>query len=289
MNGRRPFRVILAAAAVLLLAGCQLPGDALPPPPVNPNGAGSPAGGGLLHAGRGWNTAGIVGVFPPAGSCHLRFTAAGEPLPDPRCTPGVADQAVTQQNLPDTVCREGGYTRTVRPPRAVTDAAKDKLLAAYGIARSHTREYELDHLFGFGVRRIIGGAEPFPATERPENRHRVGLRPQRQRPTRGVHLPRTVRGKGDPGRGAAGDDLELDHRCTEVGAADDSRRLHRMTATLMAATVVGALLLLILVVWLARKVMHKIIGIAVSVGVATATHAGMQTWIHQLISTATRS
>ncbi len=85
-------------------------------------------------------------MFPPAGSCHLRFTAAGEPLPDPRCTPGVADQAVTQQNLHATVCRKGGYTRTVRPPRAVTDAAKEKLLAAYGIARSHTREYELDHL-----------------------------------------------------------------------------------------------------------------------------------------------
>ncbi len=36
MNGRRPFRVILAAAAAVLLAGCQLPGDNLPPPPVNP-------------------------------------------------------------------------------------------------------------------------------------------------------------------------------------------------------------------------------------------------------------
>ncbi len=155
MNGRRPFRVILAAAAVLLLAGCQLPGDNLPPPSVNPStgltgapadGAGSTVGGGLLHAGGGWTAAGIVGVFPAAGSCHLRFTPAGEPLPDPRCTPGVADQAVTQQNLHATVCRKGGYTRTVRPPRAVTDAAKEKLLAAYGISRSHTREYELDHL-----------------------------------------------------------------------------------------------------------------------------------------------
>ncbi len=54
-----------------------------------------------------------------------------------------------------------------------------------------------------------------------------------------------------------------------------------------AAAVVGALL--ILVVWLARKLVNKIIGIAVSVGVATATHAGMQTWIHHLISTATHS
>lgn len=52
--------------------------------------------------------------------------------------------------------------------------------------------------------------------------------------------------------------------------------------------VVGVLLLLILVVWLARKV-HKIIGIGISVGVATATHAGMQTWIHHLVSTATHS
>jgi len=55
-----------------------------------------------------------------------------------------------------------------------------------------------------------------------------------------------------------------------------------------AAVVVGVLLLLILVVWLARKVVHKIIGIAVSVAAAAGTHAGMQTWIHHLISTATQ-
>jgi len=120
VNGRRPFRMMAAAAAALLLAGCQQPGDTVPPPPpVNQptaagapaNGAGSPVGGGLLHAGRGWTATGIVGVFPPAGSCHLRFTPAGEPLPDPRCTPGAADQAVTQQNLHTTVCT---------PPAAVS-------------------------------------------------------------------------------------------------------------------------------------------------------------------------
>lgn len=49
------------------------------------------------------------------------------------------------------------------------------------------------------------------------------------------------------------------------------------------------LLLLILVVWLARKVVHKIIGIAVSVAAAAGTHTGTQTWIHHLISTATHS
>ena len=195
MNGRRPFRMMLAAAAAaVLLAGCQLSGDTLPPPPVNQPtaagapangapaaGAGSTAGGELLHAGRGWTATGIVGVFPPAGSCHLRFTAAGEPLPDPRCTPGAADQAVTQQNLHATVCRKGGYTPTVRPPRAVTDAAKQKLLAAYGHCPLPHPRVRAGPSVGFSVRRIVGGAEPFPATERPENRRRVGLRPQRQR------------------------------------------------------------------------------------------------------------
>jgi len=34
---------------------------------------------------------------------------------------------------------------------------------------------------------------------------------------------------------------------------------------------------------------HKIIGIAVSVAAAAAMHAGTQTWIHHLISTATHS
>jgi len=48
-----------------------------------------------------------------------------------------------------------------------------------------------------------------------------------------------------------------------------------------ATVVVGVQLLLILVVWLARKVVHKIIGITVSVAAAAGTHTGTQTWIHQ--------
>ncbi len=114
MNGRRPFRAMAAAAAVLLLAGCQLPGDNLPQPQVNPTsgltgapangsgspGAGSPVGGGLLHAGRGWTATGIVGVFPAVGSCHLRFTPAGEPLPDPRLVTWMWSAAVLLPALP---------------------------------------------------------------------------------------------------------------------------------------------------------------------------------------------
>lgn len=51
-----------------------------------------------------------------------------------------------------------------------------------------------------------------------------------------------------------------------------------------AAAVVGVALALILVVWLAKKVLHKVVGIAVSAGAAAAVHQGTQTWIHHLIS-----
>lgn len=51
-----------------------------------------------------------------------------------------------------------------------------------------------------------------------------------------------------------------------------------------AAIVVGVALVLILVWWLARKIVHKIIGVAVSVAAAGATHAGAQQWIHHLVA-----
>jgi hypothetical protein len=52
-----------------------------------------------------------------------------------------------------------------------------------------------------------------------------------------------------------------------------------------AVVVVGVALILILAGWLARKLVSKIIGVAVSVGVAAATtHQGMQQWIHHLVA-----
>ena len=48
--------------------------------------------------------------------------------------------------------------------------------------------------------------------------------------------------------------------------------------------VVGVALVLILAGWLARKLASKIIGVEVSVGVAVATHQGMQQWIHHLVA-----
>ena len=50
-----------------------------------------------------------------------------------------------------------------------------------------------------------------------------------------------------------------------------------------AAIIVGGLVLIILVFWLAKKVLHKVIGTAIGVGVALGTHAGTQQWIHHLV------
>lgn len=100
----------------------------------------------MVADGHGWTSAGLHGPVPAPGSCHLRTAADGEPLPDPACTPGAVDSAVTDTNTASTVCRKGGYTSSVRPPESLTEPMKRKLLAAYGIPAGQIRRYELDHL-----------------------------------------------------------------------------------------------------------------------------------------------
>lgn len=73
-------------------------------------------------------------------------------LPDPVCTPGAIDPAVTQQNIKSTICATG-YTGKVRPPLSVTSPVKGALMSAYGIKASFSG-YELDHL----VPLELGGA-----------------------------------------------------------------------------------------------------------------------------------
>ncbi len=101
---------------------------------------------GPVVTGRGWTADGLLGPIPAPGSCRLRHTATGEPLPDPVCTPGAVDQAVTVATTRTTICRKGGYTASVRPPETLTAAAKRVVMAAYGIPYSQVRDYELDHL-----------------------------------------------------------------------------------------------------------------------------------------------
>ena len=65
-------------------------------------------------------------------------------LPDPRCTPGSIDPAVTQADIRSTICKRG-WTATVRPPEAQTERFK------YHVAYPHYgtpagERTELDHL-----------------------------------------------------------------------------------------------------------------------------------------------
>jgi hypothetical protein len=78
------------------------------------------------------------------GECHTTIlnAAAGLVLPDPGCTPGAIDPAVTQANISSTICKKG-WTATVRAPEDQTRAFKKISLAAYG--QSYSRLTELDH------------------------------------------------------------------------------------------------------------------------------------------------
>jgi hypothetical protein len=95
------------------------------------------------------------------GSCH----AIGSGLysrPDPRCTPGALNPAVTQANIGNTICRQG-WTDTVRPPESVTEAEKAASMAGYGDSGPMSG-YEYDHL----VPLELGGAVNDPRNLWPE-------------------------------------------------------------------------------------------------------------------------
>lgn len=79
------------------------------------------------------------------GQCQLRTIDAGKGayLPDPACTPGAIDPAVTQDNLGSTICKSG-YTTTVRAPASETNKVKALSLQQYGQTPASSTEF--DHL-----------------------------------------------------------------------------------------------------------------------------------------------
>ena len=79
------------------------------------------------------------------GHCRARVVdaSAGKYLPDPACTPGAVDPAVTQATIDSTICR-AGYTAAVRPPSSATAKVKAGSLREYGESGSASTEY--DHL-----------------------------------------------------------------------------------------------------------------------------------------------
>lgn len=91
-------------------------------------------------------------------------------LPNPQLTPGSIDPRVTQANLNETICRPGGYTRSVRPPESYTEPLKRQLIRRYGYSDYRLGAYELDHL----VSLELGGAPADPHNLWPEPHNVVG-------------------------------------------------------------------------------------------------------------------
>jgi hypothetical protein len=127
--------VALAAACMLASLGTRLEAAAPSPAGLAPSTASS-------HR---------VQPQPRVGSCHARGSGLFS-LPDPACTPGAIDPAVTQANLGRTICRSG-YSESVRPPESVTEVEKRASLVSYGDHRP-LHYYEYDHL----VSLELGGA-----------------------------------------------------------------------------------------------------------------------------------
>lgn len=113
-----------------------------PAPPTNPR-SGSLA----------YSTASndVVQSQPTPGSCHTIGTGLYS-RPDPTCTPGALNPAVTQATIGQTICVEG-WTAIVRPPESITEHEKAASMAAYGDTGS-LGDYEYDHF----VPLELGGA-----------------------------------------------------------------------------------------------------------------------------------
>lgn len=114
-------------------------------------------------AGRGQRRAGrAVGrVHRLPSRCQARD---GNQLPDPACTPGATNPAVTQATISATICTSG-WTATIRPSTSITNKIKKEAIAAYGdYAGATPGNYELDHLISLE----LGGAPDAIANLWPE-------------------------------------------------------------------------------------------------------------------------
>ena len=104
----------------------------------------------------------IVQRQPPAGSCHVRGRYPFN-TPDPHCTPGALNPAVTQASIYQTICRSG-YSSRIRPSTSVTGPEKRASIRAYGFHQSPSN-YEYDHLISLE----LGGAANDSRNLWPEN------------------------------------------------------------------------------------------------------------------------
>ena len=109
------------------------------------------------------------------GRMGMVFPAA-DALPNPRLTPGALNHAVSQDNIDQTICRRGGYTRSIRPGESYTERLKRDQVRQYGYPQQmgrdafRLRNYEEDHLISLE----LGGSPDSPQNLWPEPHHVIG-------------------------------------------------------------------------------------------------------------------
>jgi hypothetical protein len=162
---RLPFPAALALLAIGPLAGCGASPSQAPQTPRGhavrrqhhqrrprrhpPNQVGRAARLGTLAFSTASAT--VVQRQPSQGSCHP-IGAGPYSRPDPVCTPGALNPAVTQSNIGQTIC-VSGWSESVRPAESVTEPEKLASMLAYG-DNGPAGDYEYDHL----VSLELGGA-----------------------------------------------------------------------------------------------------------------------------------
>jgi len=131
-----------AAACAALLAACRAPqpGPAAPTPGTVTTASPSPsASAGLPRVADEGHLTQSETLRP--GECRA---LDGGKLPDPSCTPGSVDPAVTQATIGTTICVTG-WTADIRPPESQASTFKfDVAYPAYGLSAGTASE--LDHL-----------------------------------------------------------------------------------------------------------------------------------------------
>ena len=110
-----------------------------------------PAASGIhaITVGLGANSNTQVQPQPAPGTCHVGKASNGQPLPDPNCTPGTTNPAVTQDNLSSTICKSG-YTKDIRPSSSITGREKEANAASYGYTGA-LGDTEYDHLISLEI------------------------------------------------------------------------------------------------------------------------------------------
>ncbi|PYC87384.1 hypothetical protein C7C46_04705 [Streptomyces tateyamensis] len=179
-------RLAAAAAIVVLWGGLAACGPSHNGQNKGADQAAPPAAAHQIPAGAGPQDSYHAAAQPAAGSCHYRYSADKQPLPDLTCTPGATSPAVTQATLNQTICKQGGYTSGIRPPASVTGKEKSDNAKSYGYT-GPMADAEYDHLISLQ----LGGDPNDPRNlwvEPPSPGHVSGKGPNNPKDSVETHL-----------------------------------------------------------------------------------------------------